>query len=441
MTKKAVVRSSINIALIKYWGKLSDSLNIPTNSSLSVTLTNDVVYSETTIETADFPNNTVEFVIVDKNDIIVTKKVPESFDFVMSFFRSVNEVTKAIDSGKFAFRIVSKNSMPTKAGMASSSSGLSALVLAMCRITDYFGENEEEMKSDILENIRKWTVEKNDSKLIKVLAISKLLRIVCGSSSRSLYPGLVYSTGPYFGPEDDDLTFVKHAVSPFEKHILAADEILQKHLKMEDLKDDSREVFEAMSMMHGGTWDPSVWLNAHSKSLALPILRLSGKENSQLSSFWERFKIVNLLFKEEEKSIGSRPAMRSTVRTSTLFPYRVSKIEQKIEEIVTTIAQNDTHKFLELLMKESNGFHAVVGDSYPPICFLNDQSRAAIQFVHNYNATAQKNVVGYTFDAGCNPFLFVLIEHVKPFLEEITARFDLKETQVYVSGVLPWVTN
>lgn len=33
-----IVKIPVNIALIKYWGKLEPSLNIPLNSSLSLTL-------------------------------------------------------------------------------------------------------------------------------------------------------------------------------------------------------------------------------------------------------------------------------------------------------------------------------------------------------------------------------------------------------------------
>ena len=41
--------SPINIALIKYWGKMHDTLIIPTNSSLSITIDTDALRTKTKI--------------------------------------------------------------------------------------------------------------------------------------------------------------------------------------------------------------------------------------------------------------------------------------------------------------------------------------------------------------------------------------------------------
>ena len=45
--------SPINIALIKYWGKLHDELIIPVNSSLSITIDKHDLCSKTTITLLD----------------------------------------------------------------------------------------------------------------------------------------------------------------------------------------------------------------------------------------------------------------------------------------------------------------------------------------------------------------------------------------------------
>lgn len=47
---KSSFRVSPNIALIKYWGKYCEDLILPLNSSFSVTLSEEDLYTETTVE-------------------------------------------------------------------------------------------------------------------------------------------------------------------------------------------------------------------------------------------------------------------------------------------------------------------------------------------------------------------------------------------------------
>ena len=47
-SKKITAKANTNIALIKYWGKKDESLFIPTNDSLSLTL--DEFYTQTTVQ-------------------------------------------------------------------------------------------------------------------------------------------------------------------------------------------------------------------------------------------------------------------------------------------------------------------------------------------------------------------------------------------------------
>ncbi|KAJ2722216.1 diphosphomevalonate decarboxylase, partial [Coemansia sp. Cherry 401B] len=46
---EATVTAPVNIAVIKYWGKRDSALILPTNSSLSVTLSQDHLSTRTTI--------------------------------------------------------------------------------------------------------------------------------------------------------------------------------------------------------------------------------------------------------------------------------------------------------------------------------------------------------------------------------------------------------
>ena len=57
-------------------------------------------------------------------------------------------------------------------------------------------------------------------------------------------------------------------------------------------------------------------------------------------------------------------------------------------------------------MRESNSFHATCLDTYPPISYLNEYSKAAIRAVQMVNEAAGRTVAAYTFDAGANPVIY-----------------------------------
>lgn len=109
----------INIALLKYWGKQNEELKLPTTSSLSMILpeygtTTQIVKSE---------NNTDEVYL---NDVCIDKqssfyiKVFEYLDLFRHYFNDKNK-----------YKILTYNNIATASGLASSSSGFGALVLAI----------------------------------------------------------------------------------------------------------------------------------------------------------------------------------------------------------------------------------------------------------------------------------------------------------------------
>lgn len=76
------------------------------------------------------------------------------------------------------------------------------------------------------------------------------------------------------------------------------------------------------------------------------------------------------------------------------------------------IAARDFRAFAELTMKDSNQFHAVCLDTYPPISYMNDVSRRVVHILTRYNALhADGPRVAYTFDAGPNAVLYLLKQH------------------------------
>lgn len=113
---KAKARAHTNIALIKYWGKSDESLSLPNNSSLSLTL--DKFYTETEVE---FTNDILEdqFYLNGQQDLKSLAKVSKFLDL---FRESAQINQRAI--------VKSINKVPTAAGLASSASAFAALAIA-----------------------------------------------------------------------------------------------------------------------------------------------------------------------------------------------------------------------------------------------------------------------------------------------------------------------
>lgn len=106
------VRAHTNIALIKYWGKADVALNIPTTSSLSMTL--DQFYTTTSVAFSDKDQLTLN-----GSETDVTR--------VHNFLDMMR-----IKYGDFpGVAVTSENHVPTAAGLASSASSFAALTGAM----------------------------------------------------------------------------------------------------------------------------------------------------------------------------------------------------------------------------------------------------------------------------------------------------------------------
>jgi diphosphomevalonate decarboxylase len=114
---KATAVACANIAFIKYWGKRDVELNLPANSSLSMNL--DRLTTVTTVEFS--PDYDDDVVILDGREEWGTarQRIVTHLDRVRVMAGLQNRA-----------RVISENSFPTGAGLASSSSGFAALSLA-----------------------------------------------------------------------------------------------------------------------------------------------------------------------------------------------------------------------------------------------------------------------------------------------------------------------
>lgn len=144
MTK---AQAHANIALMKYWGKLDETLALPYTSSVSLTL--DALYTVTEV-TRD-PSL--------RHDVFVLNNEEQSQAETQKITRFIN-LFRQDDT---PVHVNTRNSFPTASGLASSASGYAALATAL--------NVEYSMNLD-------------------KLALSRLTRRGSGSASRSLYGGL-----------------------------------------------------------------------------------------------------------------------------------------------------------------------------------------------------------------------------------------------------------
>lgn len=110
--KTVTAQAPINIALIKYWGKRDETEVLPYNPSISLSLA--LFQTTTTLEATDGP---LTVTLNGATDPALTNKVAT---FLAQF-------TEAPVTG---LRVITQNSGPTAAGLASSASGFAALAKA-----------------------------------------------------------------------------------------------------------------------------------------------------------------------------------------------------------------------------------------------------------------------------------------------------------------------
>ncbi|ODV94257.1 hypothetical protein PACTADRAFT_35064 [Pachysolen tannophilus NRRL Y-2460] len=304
----------VNIATLKYWGKRDKILNLPTNSSISVTLCQDDLRTLTTASTSDLFENdqlwlngeihslTSERTIMCLNDLRMLRKRLEDNDPLLPKIST------------WKLHIVSENNFPTAAGLASSAAGFAALISSISKL---------------------YQLPQSASEL------SKIARKGSGSACRSLFGG-------YVAWEMGEL----------------------------DNGEDSKAVEVAPK------------------------------------SHWPEMKACILVVSDHKKDVPSTSGMQLTVNTSDLFQYRIKQVvPNRFIEMKNSIIEKNFEKFAELTIKDSNSFHSVCLDSYPPIFYLNDTSKMIIKLINYLNEKNGKLIAAYTFDAGPNAVIYYLEEH------------------------------
>ncbi|KAG0328849.1 diphosphomevalonate decarboxylase [Podila humilis] len=326
MVFEATCTAPVNIAVVKYWGKRDTSLILPTNSSLSVTLSQDQLHSKTTIRaSSDFTTdrlwlNGIEESIPSNKRLVACLRETRALRLQLE---SKDSSLPAMANLKI--HICSENNFPTAAGLASSASGYACLVYTLSKLFEL-------------------PLDASD--------LSIVARQGSGSACRSLFGGFVAWE---MGQEADGSDSKAVQIAP-ETH-------------------------------------------------------------------WPDLQALICVVSDEKKGTSSTEGMQLTVKTSPLLQERIKNVvPQRMEDMIEAIKQKDFPKFAELTMRDSNQFHAVCLDTYPPIFYMNDISRAIIRIITEYNKDGIK--AAYTYDAGPNaviyapaanmPEIYALLSHYFP---------------------------
>ena len=140
---------------------------------------------------------------------------------------------------------------------------------------------------------------------------------------------------------------------------------------------------------------------------------------------WPEMRVLILVVNEGKKWVSSTSGMEKSVETSDLLKHRVKIVNARMERMEDAIKRKDFETFAVETMKDSNQFHAVCLDTYPPIFYMNDTSKKIVTVLHEINKERIK--VAYTYDAGPNAVLYLLEKDVSDVLSILLHSFPTSE--------------
>ncbi|KAF9584356.1 diphosphomevalonate decarboxylase [Lunasporangiospora selenospora] len=323
---EATCSAPVNIAVVKYWGKRDTSLILPTNSSLSVTLSQDQLHSKTTIRASESFTEDQLWLNGKQESISSNKRLVACLRETRALRANIESKDESLPKlAHLKIHICSENNFPTAAGLASSASGYACLVFTLATLFD---------------------LRLNASEL------SIIARQGSGSACRSLFGGFVAWE---MGQNDDGSDSKAVQIAP-ETH-------------------------------------------------------------------WPELEAMICVVSDAKKGTSSTEGMQLTVKTSPLLQHRIKEVvPRRMEDMIQAIKDRNFPRFADLTMQDSNQFHAVCLDTYPPIFYMNDISRAIIRIITEYNKSGVK--AAYTYDAGPNaviyaprenmPEIYALLSHYFP---------------------------
>ena len=113
----ATAQANPNLAFIKYWGNLDNTLRLPSNGSISMNL--DGLYSRTTVSFQ--PSLPFDELIINGHEIAGAGR--DRVSYILDIIRGMANIHERAE-------VMSENNFPSGAGIASSASAFAALALA-----------------------------------------------------------------------------------------------------------------------------------------------------------------------------------------------------------------------------------------------------------------------------------------------------------------------
>lgn len=128
------ILTSTHRQTLKYWGKRDKTLNLPTNSSISVTLSQDDLRTLTSVSTCETFTQDKLF-LNGHQESLESERTQMCLKDLRSLRRALEESDPSLPKiSEWKLQIVSENNFPTAAGLASSAAGFSALVVAISKL-------------------------------------------------------------------------------------------------------------------------------------------------------------------------------------------------------------------------------------------------------------------------------------------------------------------
>lgn len=144
------------------------------------------------------------------------------------------------------------------------------------------------------------------------------------------------------------------------------------------------------------------------------------------SEKWPELRIGLLIISENEKHIGSREAMQSTVQTSKLYETWPQQVNEDLSAIKSALKEKAFNRFASIAENNARAMHATMHDATPSIVYNLPETLALQQKI--WDLREQGLDVYYTQDAGPNLKLLFLERDIEAIKEhfpncEIVAPF------------------